>query len=212
MNDSEKDMTNERLPGRERSAGAKKGIWLGGLAAVAIGMFVFAYVNAEFFVMICQEVGLLSKDPNRARSAIVEGEAGRPVDVYFSAHVADNLPIAFSVVDSYQTVNLGRAKINDYTFRNLSDETIYFRPVHDINPLKAGEEGTLVLEKCFCFTEQMLEPGQKYTLPVKYTFTDNLPENVYTIKMAYTLFPSSKEQYEASLKAYAQSGPVEGSH
>ena len=124
------------------------------------------------------------------------------MDVACSAHRADNLPLAFSVDNKYQKINLGRAKINDYYFRNLSNETIYFRPVHDINPLEAGKEEILILEKCFCFSEQKLEPGQRYTLPVKYTFTKELPDNIYNIKMSYTLFPSTEEQYEASQEAY----------
>ena len=192
---------DERLPGR--NGGKRTGLFVGGLFAVAAGMFVFAYANSEFFVMLCQSAGLLATDPNATRAAIVEdGEAGREMDVYFSAHVADNLPIAFSVDNKYQKINLGRAKINDYYFRNLSNETIYFRPVHDINPLEAGKEEILILEKCFCFSEQKLEPGQRYTLPVKYTFTKELPDNIYNIKMSYTLFPSTEEQYEASQEAY----------
>lgn len=205
---NEQTATNERLPGHGPRRGRKPTIYLIALTIVTVGMFGFAYANAELFVRICQDLGLLSSDPSRMRAGIVDTEGGRPLDIYFSANVADNLPIAFSVERSYQRVALGKAEMNDYHFRNLSDRTIYFRPVHDVNPVRAGGENVMLLEKCFCFTEQKLEPGQRYTLPVKYAFTDKLDERVSNIRMNYTLFPSTRQAYEASMEAYERTGVV----
>lgn len=188
------DLINERLPS---GVGRRKQLWMGGLALLVAGMFGFAYLNAEFFVMICQKIGLLDADSSSLRGTIVEGEPGRPIDVYFAANVGDNLPMAFRPARAFQKTRLNVRTINDYTFVNLSNEEIYFRPVHSVSPMRAGREGTMVLEKCFCFDEQKIGPGETYTLPIVYSFTENLDENTHTIQMNYTLFRSNRANYEA---------------
>lgn len=196
------EVTNERLPGKVRPSGRRSNLMLAGLLLFVCGMFGFAYANAEFFVMICQRVGLIAPDAASLQTAAVtDRPAGRPLEVYFSANVANGLPIAFTVDKRFQKTNVNAPQINDYRFTNLSRETIYFRPVHDVYPTKAGLTGTLELLKCFCFDEQMIEPGQSYTLPVEYIFNETLPDNVHVIRMNYTLFPSTRQAYEASLAA-----------
>ena len=208
MTQPETTLPSERIPATTASVTRRMRVYLGVLAFVALGMFGFAYANAKYFVMFCQRIGLLTTDPTHIRSTIAPTANGRPLDVYFTAHVNDNLPISFSVAKAYQTTAVGAPEMNDYTFSNLSDQTIYFRPVHDIAPMRAGDEGTMVLEKCFCFTEQKILPGQKYSLPVKYTFTDKLDQSTQVINMSYTLFRSTQEAYERSQAAEKASGAV----
>ena len=212
------DAPNERLPGGEERLpsarpGAKRYLHLAILSAVVLGMFGFAYANAEFFVMICQKAGLIAEDPTSLRRTIVEDEVpGRPLEVYFSANVGDNLPIAFSVDNSFQRTNQGKRAINDYRFTNLSDRTIYFRPVHDVAPMQAGRDNVLELEKCFCFELQKIEPRESYSLPVVYRFSDKLEERTRVIRMNYTLFESTKEAYDAAQAAIEAGYDSKGSH
>jgi cytochrome c oxidase assembly protein subunit 11 len=201
---SPKDLEIEPLEAHDELPAARtsrKNRHLAVLVVLVVGMFAFAYANAEFFVMVCQKIGILQPDAQNLRGEITETEGGRPIDVYFSGNVSDNLPIAFSVRESFQRTRVGARTINDYTFVNLSNRTIYFRPVHSVSPHKAGLDDTLILEKCFCFDEQKIEPGERYTLPVVYSFSNKLANTTFVIKMNYTLFPSTKEAYERSLAA-----------
>ena len=120
--------------------------------------------------------------------------------------------MAFSVKQRVQDIHVGERAMNEYTFTNLSKDTLYFRPVHDLEPREAGFEDTMTLEKCFCFEEQKIEPRQTYVLPVIYRFGPKLDPATDTVTMSYTLFPSTKERYdlarkeskEAAAKAAAQ--------
>lgn len=196
-------MTSERIPTASRKKKANQ--FLAVLLVLVIVMFGFAYANAEFFVMICQKAGILSAPPEQADAALAGQKAGRPLEVYFSANVNDGLPIAFTVDQRYQKTNLGVTTTNDYRFTNLSDRTIYFRPIHDVNPTQAGKPDVMLLTKCFCFDMQKIEPQQTYTLPVEYTYTDKLNEKTRVIRMNYSLFPSTKEAYE-EWQAQAEQG------
>jgi cytochrome c oxidase assembly protein Cox11 len=199
-----KDVTHQEFPEDlpEQQRGGKGGLFALVLALVVVGMFVFAYANAEFFVMICQRAGLLSTDPQDLRGVVVgEGEPGRKLEVYFTAQVNDNLPMVMSVDNKYQKTNVNVSTINDYRFTNLSDKVIYFKPVHDVYPNRAGAPEVMLLTKCFCFDLQKIDPNQKYSLPVEYTFTEDLDPKVGIIRMSYTVFPSSKEAYDAFMAA-----------
>ena len=205
------DVVDEQIPSDRRPSKARM---LAIVSVIVVGMFGFAYANAEFFVLLCQKAGILQPPASQLAGTMMEDqEEGRSLDVYFSAHVSDNLPIAFSVKNAFQRTAVNKRTINDYSFVNLSKETIYFNPVHAVSPHKAGLENVLVLEKCFCFDVQKLEPGERYSLPVQYIFTDSIDPGTYVVRMNYTLFPSTKERYDsfhAGKAAGVESG--KGSH
>lgn len=207
-------VVHESLPGRNATQKKKATKMMAILLALVIGMFGFAYANAEFFVTICRQVGLLSEAPTALRGDASGLEIGRPIDVYFSAHTADNLPIVFTVQTRLQRTNIGARMINDYRFVNTSGETIYFKPVHDVFPMAAGREDSLILEACFCFTQQVIGPYETVRMPVIYTFTDKIPADVHVIKMAYTLHRSDKASYDAAQAAYqaGQQDAARGGH
>ncbi|MBI1289989.1 hypothetical protein GC173_01925 [bacterium] len=193
-------VVDERVPGQSRSRQNTR--YLAILLVLAVGMFGFAFANAEFFVTICRRVGLLAESPTALRGDASGQKIGRPVDVYFSATTADNLPIVFTVKNRMQKTHIGERMINDYRFVNTSGETIYFKPVHDVYPMAAGAEDSLILEACFCFTQQKIGPFETLNMPVIYTFTDKVESDVEVLKMAYTLHLSDKASYEAAQAAY----------
>ncbi len=197
---------NERLPGKRSSKNSR---YMFILVFVMIGMFGFAYANAKWFVIFCERIGVLSTSPTAVAVDGPGGERapGHELKVYFSAYVNDDLPISFSVKNRTQKSNVNKWQTNDYRFTNLSNDTIYFKPVHDIFPTKAGIAETLELSRCFCFDLQKLEPRQSYSLPVTYLFNDTLGDDVKIIKMSYSLHPSTKEEYEASLAAKPKEAP-----
>lgn len=190
---------NEQVPTGSSTGEKSKMKTLGILLAIGIGMFGFAFANAEFFVMICQEAGLIAQDPEKIRGEAIEAEYGRPITVYFSGVTADNLPVDIQVSERMQRTKLNKREVVDYFITNLSDRTIYINPHHDVNPIRVNNEEMMRLEECFCFTYQKLEPGQRRTFPVVYLFTDDVPDNVRNIKMHYTIFETTKERYEESL-------------
>ena len=195
-------VVSERIPTKVRSKIRKQVLIL---AMIGLGMFGFAYANAEFFVLLCQKAGLLSRGPTQG--AITEVKGGRPLEVFFSANVNDNLPIDFTVEQSVKKMRLGEKAMVNYRFTNLSNETIYFRPTHDVSPLAAQRDGVLVLERCFCFDEQKIEPKASYTMPVLFTFTDKLDPATGTVFMRYFLWRSSKERYDAFYASKGKEAP-----
>lgn len=73
--------------------------------------------------------------------------------------------------------------------------------------MAAQRDGVLVLERCFCFDEQKIEPKASYTMPVLFTFTDKLDPATGTVFMRYFLWRSSKERYDAFYASKGKEAP-----
>lgn len=194
MTDQTTPPISERRPDHVAAARSRRSLIL--LSALGIGMFGFAYANVPYFYKVCRAIGVLPPELGEAKTAVDTPDAGRPLEVYWMANAGD-MPIAFSVKNRVQDTTVGSREMNEYRFVNLTKETIYFRPVHDVSPMEAGKESILTLEKCFCFDVQKILPAQEYVLPVIYRFGEDLNPATRTITMSYTLFPSTKEQYDA---------------
>ena len=192
MNTFDHNSPNETRP--DRAAAKNTNRTLAILAVIGIGMFGFAFANAPLFVMICQKIGLIAEAPKQT-DVVDAPDASRPLQVYFLAN-SNGLPISFSVKRAVQDISVGERAMNEYRFVNLSDERIYFRPVHDVSPVDAGRDEILHLEACFCFDEQVIEPRQEYVLPVIYRFDPSLRGEVKRITMSYTLFKSDRASYD----------------
>ena len=42
--------------------------------------------------------------------------------------------------------------------------------------------------ECFCFTQQVLQPGESIEMPVRFIVDRDLPKDVRHVTLAYTLF------------------------
>jgi len=42
--------------------------------------------------------------------------------------------------------------------------------------------------ECFCFNQQELEAGEETNMPVKFYISEELPDDVNTVTLSYTMF------------------------
>ncbi|MCB1588356.1 MAG: cytochrome c oxidase assembly protein, partial [Xanthomonadales bacterium] len=60
--------------------------------------------------------------------------------------------------------------------------------------------------ECFCFTEQLLQPGESREMPVRFVIDPELPKEVKVVTLSYTFFLNElATQREAAL---AKAGSV----
>ena len=160
------------------------------LGGVVVGMLAFAYVNVPLFRMYCQKVGIGISPNNEAKANLAPVD--RKVTILFTGVVANDMPIAFKADQAFEEIKLGEESKTSYHFVNLSNDTIYFRPVHSVLPENAATK--LSLKKCFCFDDQTILPGQSYTLPVVFSFASDLDPEVERITFHYTLFKKEHKE------------------
>ncbi|MDW3204809.1 MAG: cytochrome c oxidase assembly protein [Alphaproteobacteria bacterium] len=143
-------------------------------------------------------------------SATAPGEVlDRVITVRFDASTNVALPWRFSPEQRSVDVRVGESAMAFYAAENPTDTRTVGTATFNVTPLKAGQYFTKV--ECFCFTEQVLEPGQRVAMPVSFYVDPAIAEDrnlddVDTITLSYTFFPMEVEEDTSGAGSTAASG------
>lgn len=161
--------------------------WLIGLGGFSLGvMLFFLFGYSAFYGLWCKITGT-GMNPNNPVEAAVAPLAGdeRQVEVFFEAKAYDRLPVRFYPNEPRIVATIGKDSTVIYRFQNLSDEPVRFRPIHQVSPLIAGQHFSMKM--CFCFNDQILEPGQTTEYPVVFGFGAGIDPRVTSVTVRYSL-------------------------
>ena len=109
-------------------------------------------------------------------------------------------------------MNIGQPFLAFYRVKNTSDQPDVGTATYNITPLKVGRYFSKI--DCFCFTEQVLQPGEVAKLPVSFFVDPSIiddPEmdKIKTVTLSYTFFKAkSSEQEQLSRADYSVSPQV----
>lgn len=184
------------------------------LGSLAVGMFCFAFALVPLYEIFCELTGLNGKTSRRAADAaevssiqVVNSE--RQVTIQFLANVGNGMPWEFRPTEHQQRIRLGEINTTDYYARNRAAQAVTGQAVPSVSPGKAARH--LHKIECFCFTQQRLEAGEDRHMIVKFYIDDELPEDIRTLTLSYTLYKVP----EVVPEAVADAGPevqTEGPH
>jgi cytochrome c oxidase assembly protein subunit 11 len=170
------------------------------LAGAVGGMLALAYAASPLYDMFCRATGF-GGTPQVAQ----EGERpilSRTVNVRFDSNVDANLPWRFSPLEREVKVKLGEERLVHYRVTNVSQRPIVGTSTYNVTPEHAGAWFNKL--QCFCFTEQLLLPGQSMDMPVVFFVDpemdkDRRYDNVRTITLSYTFFEAKTERAKTLL-------------
>ena len=142
--------------------------------------------------MLCDWAGI-GLNPDEATKEL-GGGTGRFVSVEFKKRMDAELEplIVFRPSESRQSNQVGELSSLHYTLKNLSDETLYIRPIHNVTPAQAAR--AFLMTECFCYNDTELRPGAELILPVTYGFQDGMDVRVRQALVSYDLRRISKEE------------------
>jgi len=172
------------------------------LAALVVGMVGLSYAAVPLYDLFCRATGyggttmVATEVPNQI------GE--REMTVRFNADVNRNLPWRFHPVKGSVTVRLGEPTLAFYRVENTSDRLMVGTAAYNVTPLTAGEYFSKI--DCFCFTEQVLQPGEVAELPVSFFVDSSIADDpkmdrINTLTLSYTFFEvgnSKREQVSSA--------------
>jgi cytochrome c oxidase assembly protein subunit 11 len=128
----------------------------------------------------------------------------RTVVVKFDATLERGMPWEFRPVQREMTVRIGENALAFYEAYNPTDRVVAGTASFNVAPEAAG--GYFDKIACFCFTEQVLQPGERVQMPVNF-FVDpemvNDPEGnfVHEITLSYTFYETPLPEEQAALAA-----------
>ena len=170
------------------------------LAAAVGGMLALAYAASPLYDMFCRATGF-GGTPQVAQA----GERPillRTVNVRFDSNVDANLPWRFTPLEREVKVKLGEERLVHYRVTNVSQRPIVGTSTYNVTPETSGPWFNKL--QCFCFTEQLLLPGQSMDMPVVFFVDpemdkDRRYDNVRTITLSYTFFEAKTERAKTLL-------------
>ena len=170
------------MPGRKRATVL---LALGLLA----GMGTLTAYSATLYRLFCEVTGY------GGTTQVAKGPANRVGDrvitVRFNADTDPKLPWSFEPAQRSIQVRVGENALAFYKAKSLAAEPVTGQAVYNVTPNKAGLYFSKI--ECFCFQEQVLNPGQAVDMPVQFFIDpaivkDHNLDDVTTITLSYTFF------------------------
>lgn len=160
------------------------------LAAVSVGMFGFAFALVPLYDVFCEITGLNGKTATSefvVTAPVVKSE--RMVTVQFLAKVGRGLPWEVEPVETAMQVRVGQIYTANFHARNRASRLVSGQAVPSVSPGQAAAH--LKKIECFCFETQTLAAGAEMDMPVRFLVASDLPDDISTLSLSYTLFPVS---------------------
>ena len=181
------------------------------LVLVVGGMLGMAYAAVPLYEAFCKATGF-GGTPLVAQ----EGERpviGRTVEVRFDSNVDPNLAWRFEPVEREVKVHLGEEKLVFFRATNLSQRPIVGTATYNVTPERTA--GWFNKIQCFCFTEQLLAPGQSVDMPVVFFVDaemakDRRYDDIRTITLSYTFYEAKTERAKTLLGGMPANGTGKG--
>ena len=159
----------------------------------ALGMLGLGFAAVPLYQMFCQVTGFggTTQRASESDAALAErlGASAGAISIRFDGTTANDVPWSFRPEQVTDTVTIGQRDMAIYLAKNNSDETITGTATFNVEPEQAGAYFNKI--QCFCFTEQVLKPGQEVRMPVLYyvdpkALDDPNMDDVEQITLSYT--------------------------
>lgn len=158
------------------------------LAALAVGMFGFAFALVPIYDLICEITGLGGDTGGQYTydAAQLTPDRSRLVKVNFITNTNDGMVWEFTSEKGGMRVFPGELKEVNFKVRNPTDRPMIGRAIPSVVPLTATDH--FHKTECFCFEQQFLGPGEEAIWPMRFLIAPELPKNVQSINLSYALF------------------------
>lgn len=157
------------------------------LISITLIMFAFGFALVPLYDVFCSWTGLNGKvDTTAAPAQPFKVSEERQVTVEFVTSLNEDTPMFFKAEKSKLKIHPGEYHTVFFIAENKTNKRLVARAIPSITPGVTAEY--LQKVECFCFNEQVFEPGQRLRMPVRFTINPELPEKYSTLTLAYTFF------------------------
>lgn len=171
------------------------------LVGIAATMASLSFAAVPFYDWFCRTTGFggATVTAEVAPDQILE----QTILVRFDASTDAAMPWEFKPQQREMTVRIGENALAFYEAHNPTDRTVAGTATYNVTPDLAGGYFTKV--ECFCFTEQVLKPGETAIMPVSFFVDPSIVQDaeaglIKEITLSYTFFETPLPEQQAGLK------------
>lgn len=172
------------------------------MVGVVVLMGSLSWASVPFYDWFCRVTGFggVTGVAETASDVVLD----RKVLVRFDASKERGMPWEFKPVQREMEIRLGETGLAFYEAYNPTDRPVAGTASYNVAPFAAG--GFFTKIDCFCFEQQVLQPGERVTMPVTFYVDPELIEDdegkyVNAITLSYTFHETELPEEVASLDA-----------
>jgi len=167
-----------------------------GIMTLIVGlMFGFSFALVPLYKIACKKIGLNTSipissfaDPIAAKNSGVI--TSRDVTVQFIAMTNQGLPWDFYPKTKMVKMHPGEtAKVLFYA-KNKTHQDMKVQAIPSMTPVQSISHFHKI--ECFCFNQQSLKAGEVKDMALVFQVDKDLPKDIHTITLAYTLFDATR--------------------
>ncbi|APX89363.1 cytochrome c oxidase assembly protein [Brevirhabdus pacifica] len=170
------------------------------LVGVVVTMGALAWAAVPFYDWFCRVTGF------GGTTSVAEAGADRVLDqtikVRFDGSLDRGMPWTFKPVQREIELKIGETAMAFYEAYNPTDRVVAGTATYNVTPYAAGGYFTKI--DCFCFTQQVLQPGERVQMPLTFYVDPEIVEDadakfVKVITLSYTFYETELPEEQASL-------------
>lgn len=155
--------------------------------SVVFVMGALSWASVPFYDWFCRVTGF-----GGATNVVATGSdtiLDQTITVRFDSALERDMPWTFEPVQREMEVRIGETVLAFYEATNPTDEPIAGSASYNVAPYEAGAFFDKI--DCFCFEQQVLQPGETVSMPVTFfvdpaIVDDREGQYVHTITLGYT--------------------------
>lgn len=178
------------------------------LVGVVLLMGGLAWASVPFYDWFCRVTGF--GGVTGVAEAGSEDVLEQTIKVRFDASRERGMPWEFRPMQREMELRIGETGLAFYEAYNPTDRPVAGQAAYNVTPFEAG--GFFNKIECFCFTEQVLQPGERVEMPVSFyvdpeIVTDRDAQYTHTITLSYTFYEIElPEDAQAALAPEGETG------
>lgn len=178
---------------------SKTAAWLAGVAG---GMLMLSFAAVPLYDLFCRVTGY--GGTTSVSAAAPDQILDRTITVRFDASLAANMPWEFKPQQQTMTLKIGETALAFYEAYNPTNRDVAGTASYNVQPDLAGGYFTKI--ECFCFTEQVLKPGERIVMPVSFYVDPSIVDHpeaglIHEITLSYTFHETPLPEKQAGLSA-----------
>ena len=175
-----------------------------GIALRLLGLVTFmgamAWAAVPFYDWFCRTTGFAGT------TNVAEQGADRVLDqvisIRFDANVERGMPWEFRPVETTMDIRIGETGLAFYEAYNPTDRVVAGKASYNVAPDQAGYFFSKI--DCFCFEQQVLQPGERVQMPVSFyvdpdMLDDRDAKHIRHITLSYTFHETDLPKEQAAL-------------
>ena len=177
------------------------------LVGVVVLMGGLAWASVPFYDWFCRVTGFggTTGQAEMAADTVLD----ETITIRFDASKARDMPWEFTPVQREMEIRIGETGLAFYEAYNPTDRAVAGQANYNVTPYQAG--GFFTKIDCFCFTEQVLQPGERVEMPVTFYVDPEIVDDregqyIHRITLSYTFHEIDMPEEQAALDPGEETG------